>query len=81
MTTFNSMPAAVTATALDLEQIVFDSLLNSCARKSSLRPTDRRCEEFACRRHVGLQPVDFLTQIGLGGNQRDFLMQAVAVEA
>ena len=39
ITTFSSMPAAVTALAFDLEQIVFDSRLNSCARKSSLRPT------------------------------------------
>ena len=77
MTALRSRPMAVSSTALDLEHRVFASRLNSCDRKSSLRPTGPPSAiSCAGRSDVGAQPVEFLADIGLGGEQHGFLAPA-----
>ena len=76
-----SAPArsAVTAAAFDFEHRVFDSRLNSCARKSSLRPTGAaRREQRAAGRDMRLQPVDLLADVGLGRKERRLHVEAAS---
>ena len=68
----------VSAMSDDFEHSVLASRLNSCDRKSSLRP-DRlaRRHQRARLLHMGVQPVQFLAHVGLDRQQRRFLRQAV----
>ena len=76
-TAFSSSPIAVSDAAFDLEHRVFDSRLNSCARKSSLRPTGAAIRQQCARRgDMRLQPVDLFADIGLGRQQRGFHVEA-----
>ncbi len=81
MTTFSSMPALVTATALDLEQTVLDSRLNSWRGNRVVCGPPARPRPEACGRPgCGRQAVELLADVGAGGNQRHFLGQPVAVK-
>ena len=71
--------SAVSVAAFDFEHSVFDSRLNSCARKSSLRPIGAAaCKQRPAGGDMRLQPVDLLADVGLGRQERRLHVQAVS---
>ena len=71
----------VSSTSFALAHSVLASRLNSCARKSSRRPTaPPRVDQLLRLGDVRGQPVELLAHVGLGGEQDRFLMQAIRIE-
>ena len=74
--------SATGTTSLALAQSVFASRPNSCARKSSRRPTGPpSASSSRAAADMGAQPVELLADVGLGGDQHRLLMQARRIEA
>ena len=69
------------ARSFDLEHSVLTSRLNSCARKSSRRPTAPPLgEQLARGGDMGVEAVDLLADVGPGGEQHRLLVQPVGIE-
>ena len=81
-TVLSSRPILVSSTSFDLAHSVLDSRLSSWRQKVELAP-DRAAvgDQLLRLRDMRGEPVEFLADVGLGGDQDRLLVQPVGIEA
>ena len=81
MTALSARPVRISAVSAALEHRVLASRLNSCARKSSRRPTGSDdFEKLAGRLDMGPQPVDLLLDVGTRREDGGLLVEPLGIE-
>ncbi len=81
MTALSARPVRISAVSAALEHSVLASRLNSCARKSSRRPTGSDdFEKLAGRLDMGPQPVDLLLDVGTRREDGGLLVEPLGIE-